>query len=64
MANSFSPNTDCNSCNNSKTPSGKRLFSNLTRDPASSITSIALSGKKRSAMNFSAKIAAASIALS
>ena len=54
----------CNSCSNPRKPKGKRRFSRRTRAPASSSTSIALSGKNRSAIYLSDKIAACSRALS
>jgi len=50
----------CNSTSNFCKPVGNELFRNRTREPASSITSIALSGKLRSAINLLESFAASS----
>ena len=61
---SLSFNVSCNSHSNLCKPLGNLRFSNRTRAPASSKTSIALSGKKRSAIYFEESKAACSKALS
>ncbi len=60
----FSHETPSSFCSSSRISSGMALISRRARAPASSITSIALSGRKRSEMYRSANFAAATMASS